>query len=104
MNIRRTPGGVKVIVRTDSYFLWTEIDGAALSAVGVSAKKKDNPNGSTVADSRRVVYLFRRWSLSPVHRYPGTGQDSNGRRKQDARRLSDDRQKVGEPDQQSDSW
>ena len=39
MNIRRTPGGVKVIVRTDSYFLWTEIDGEALSAVATSARK-----------------------------------------------------------------
>ena len=32
-------------------------------------------------------YIFvGHWSLSPVNRHPGTGQDSKGRRKQDARR------------------
>jgi hypothetical protein len=36
-----------------------------------------------------VVYLFGRWSLSPVNRHPGTGQDSNGREIQDARRPLD---------------
>jgi hypothetical protein len=46
------------------------------------------------ADGRIWAMLIGCWSLSPVNRYPGTGQDSNGRRKQDTCRRKP-RQAIG---------